>query len=91
MAISDVHRPGDAGSAGNREAWGVYPREAGNGAIMAGLSIELPRDQVQAEREIEPGPSTGCKGFKQRNKAFSLHSEVTKQVRGASKANTLQC
>ena len=47
---------------------------------MAGLSIELPREEVQAEREMEPMPSTGCKGFKQRNKAFSLHSEVTEQA-----------
>jgi hypothetical protein len=47
---------------------------------MPGLSIELPREEVQAERETEPRPSTGCKGFKQRNKAFSLHSEVTKQA-----------
>ncbi len=53
MAISDVHRPGDARSAGNREAWGYTPREAGHGAIMAGLFIELPREDVQAEREME--------------------------------------
>jgi hypothetical protein len=47
---------------------------------MAGLSIELPKEEVQAEREIEARPSTGCKGFKQRNKAFSLHGEVTEQA-----------
>jgi hypothetical protein len=72
-----VHRPGDARSAGNREARRYTPREAGNGVVMAGLSIELSREEVQAERVIEPRPSTGCK---QRNKAFSLHSEVTKQA-----------
>jgi hypothetical protein len=47
---------------------------------MAGLSIELPRDQVQAEREIEARTKHGWKGFRQRNKVLSLHSEVTEQA-----------
>ena len=54
-----MHRPGDAGSAGNREAWGYTRPEAGNGAIMAGLSIELPRENVQVEREMEPRAKHG--------------------------------
>jgi hypothetical protein len=58
-----VHRPGDAGSAGKREARGYTPREAGHVAITAGLSIELFKEEVQAEREIEARAKHGLQGL----------------------------
>jgi hypothetical protein len=60
-----VHRPGDARSAGNREARRYTPREAGNGVVMAGLSIELSREEVQAEREVEARAKHGLQAAKQ--------------------------
>jgi hypothetical protein len=42
---------------------GVYPREADNVAITAGLSIELPKEEVQAEREIEARAKHGLQGL----------------------------
>jgi hypothetical protein len=60
-----VHRPGDAGSAGNREARGYTPGEAGHVTITAGLSMEVPREEVQAEREIEARAKHGLQVAKQ--------------------------